>query len=98
MLPIKEGNSLKGKIIRFDHFGNAITNIKIDFLKDFLGGPSFEVRVGGMTFTALSRSYYESEFTCLIGSSCYLEFGYFKGSFKDKCNVTKNDAVLINTL
>ena len=98
MLPTKEGHSLKGRIIRFDRFGNAITNIKIDFLKDFLGNRSFEVRVGGMIFTALSKSYYESEFTCLIGSSGYLEFGYFKGSFKDKCNVTKNDAVLINTL
>jgi S-adenosylmethionine hydrolase len=98
MLPTTEIHSLKGRIVRFDHFGNAITNIKIDFLKDFLGSPSFEVRVGGMTFTALSKSYYESEFTCLIGSSAYLEFGYFKGSFKEKGNVAKNDSVLINEL
>jgi S-adenosylmethionine hydrolase len=98
MFPTTEGHSLKGRIIRFDRFGNAITNIKFDFLKDFLGNRSFEVRVGNMTFTALSKSYYESEFTCLIGSSGYLEFGYFKGSFKDKCNITKNDSVLIHTL
>lgn len=98
MLPTKEGNSLKGRVIRFDHFGNAITNIKFDFLKDFLGNRSFEVRVGSMTFAALSKSYYESEFTCLVGSSGYLEFGYFKGSFKEKGNVTKNDSVLISTL
>jgi S-adenosylmethionine hydrolase len=98
MFPIKESHSLKGRIIRFDHFGNAITNIKFDFLKDFLGNRSFKVRVVDMVFTALSKSYYESQFTCLIGSSGYLEFGYFKGSFKDKCNVTKNDSVLISTL
>jgi hypothetical protein len=98
MVPTTDSHSLKGRIVRFDHFGNAITNIKTDFLKGFLGHRSFEVRVGSMVFTALSKSYYESEFTCLIGSSGYLEFGYFKGSFKDKCNVTKNDAVLINAL
>jgi S-adenosylmethionine hydrolase len=98
MLPTTEIHSLKGRIVRFDHFGNAITNIKIDFLKDFLGNRSFEVRVGGTTFAALSKSYYESEFTCLIGSSGYLEFGYFKGSFKEKGKVAKNDSVLINAL
>jgi len=98
MFPATEGHSLKGRIVRFDRFGNAITNIKIDFLKGFLGNRSFEVHVGSMIFTALSKSYYESQFTCLIGSSGYLEFGYFKGSFKDKCNITKNDSVLISVL
>jgi S-adenosylmethionine hydrolase len=98
MFPAKEGHSLKGRIVRFDHFGNAITNIKIAFLKDFLGKRSFEVHVGGITFTALSKSYYESEFTCLIGSSGYLEFGYFKDSFREKANITRNDPVQIHTL
>jgi S-adenosyl-L-methionine hydrolase (adenosine-forming) len=98
MLPIIEGHSLKGRIVRFDRFGNAISNITIDFLQDFLGKRSFEVRIGSMVFTALSKSYYESEFTCLIGSSGYLEFGYFKGSFKEKTNVIKNDSVQMRAL
>jgi S-adenosyl-L-methionine hydrolase (adenosine-forming) len=98
IFPAKEDHSLKGRIVRFDHFGNAITNIKTDFLQDFLGNRSFEVRVGSMVFTTLSKSYYENEFTCLIGSSGYLEFGYFKGSFKEKNNITKNDPVQISSL
>jgi hypothetical protein len=98
MLPTAEGHSLKGSIIRFDRFGNAITNIKIDFLKSFLSNRSFEVRVGSMVFTALSKSYYESQFTCLIGSSGYLEFGYFNGSFREKAIITRNDPVQINAL
>jgi S-adenosyl-L-methionine hydrolase (adenosine-forming) len=98
MFPVAEGHSLKGKIVRFDRFGNAITNIGIDFLKDFLGNRSFEVLVGGMVFTALSKSYYESEFTCLTGSSGHLEFGYFRGSFKEKSNSAKNDLVVIRAL
>jgi len=98
MFPATEGNSLKGRIVRVDRFGNAITNIKIDFLKDFLGDQPFEVRLSGMTFTALNKSYHESEFTCLIGSSGYLEFGYFKGSFREKAKVNRSDTVLISTL
>jgi S-adenosylmethionine hydrolase len=98
MLPTTEGHSLKGRIVRFDRFGNAVTNIKIDFLKDFLGNRSFEIHVGAITFKALSKSYYGSKFTCLIGSSGYLEFGYFKGSFKEKNNITKNSSVLIYAL
>jgi S-adenosyl-L-methionine hydrolase (adenosine-forming) len=98
MFPAIEDNSLKGRIIRFDRFGNAITNIKLDFLKNFFSNRPFEVRVGRMIFTTLNKSYYESEFTCLIGSSGYLEFGYFKGSFKDKANVIGNEPVQIHTL
>jgi S-adenosyl-L-methionine hydrolase (adenosine-forming) len=98
LLPAVEGYSLKGRIVRFDRFGNAITNIKIDFLKEFLGDQPFEVHLGGMIFTSLSKSYYENEFTCLIGSSGYLEFGYFKGTFKEKSNSSKNDSVLIRAL
>jgi S-adenosyl-L-methionine hydrolase (adenosine-forming) len=98
MFPVKNGPSLKGRIVRFDRFGNAISNIKIDFLQDFLGNRSFEARVGSMVFTTLNKSYYESEFTCLIGSSGYLEFGYFKGSFVEKAKVIKNDPVQIRTL
>jgi len=98
LLPAVEGHSLKGKIVRFDRFGNAITNIKVDFLKEFLGNGVFEAHIGGMVFTSLSKSYYESEFTCLIGSSGYLEFGYFKGSFEEQASVRKDDAVLIHRL
>jgi hypothetical protein len=98
IFPVTEGHSLKGRIVRFDRFGNAITNVKIDFFKKFLGNRLFEVCVGSMVFTALNKSYYESEFTCLIGSSGYLEFGYFKGSFREKANVTKNDLVQISSL
>jgi S-adenosyl-L-methionine hydrolase (adenosine-forming) len=98
LFPTAEGHSLKGRIIRFDRFGNAITNIKIDFLKNFLGDQPFEVRLADMVFTALSKSYFENKFTCLIGSSGYLEFGYFKGSFEDQTNVRKDDVVLIYKL
>jgi len=81
MFPVREGDSLKGKIVRFDRFGNAVTNIKTAILKDVFGNRPFEVHIAEMTFKTLNKSYYENEFTCLVGSSGYLEFGYFKGNF-----------------
>jgi len=58
MFPVKEDDSLKGKIVRFDRFGNAITNIKAGMLKDVFGDRSFEVRIADMTFKTLNKSYF----------------------------------------
>ena len=81
--------------MRVDRFGNAITNIKIDFLKNFLNGRPFNIYIGDMTFTTINKSYYESEFTCFVGSSGYTEFGYFKGSFTAVKNIKKGDPVSV---
>jgi S-adenosylmethionine hydrolase len=95
VLPRVERDTLKGEVVRFDRFGNAITNIKIDYLTDFLHGRSFKVHIAGIAFTAINRSYYEDEFTCLIGSSGYLEFGFFKGSFAEMTRVGKSEQVTV---
>ncbi len=96
MFPVREGDHLKGRIIRFDRFGNAITNIRHDFLKDFIGQGPFKIRLGNMVFETLNKSYYEADLTCLVGSSGYLEFGYFKGSFKEKTGVNRDSTILIS--
>ena len=95
LMPTADGDVLAGKIIRLDRFGNAITNIKAALFHDFLKGNAFDIRVGDMTFTTLSKSYFEAEFTCLEGSSGYLEFGNFKGNFAAKRGVKKGDEVLV---
>jgi hypothetical protein len=95
MLPRIEGNSLEGEVVRVDRFGNAITNIKVDFLKTFLNGRPFNIYIGDMKFTTINKSYYESDFTCLVGSSGYTEFGYFKGSFTAAKNIKKGDLVSV---
>jgi len=97
MFPVKEDDSLKGKIVRFDRFGNAITNIKAGMLKDVFGDRSFEVRIADMTFKTLNKSYFENDVTCLVGSAGYLEFGYFKGNFGEKYRITRGDPVWIKT-
>lgn len=93
--PVIEGDTLHGRVIRFDHFGNAITNISRKGVDAFASGRVYVVEAGGKLFTALSRSYFEHDFTCVVGSSGYLEFGFFKGSFQRKTGVKKGDAVVM---
>jgi S-adenosylmethionine hydrolase len=80
---------LKGNVVRFDRFGNAITNIKGRALRYFAGEGPFEIRIGEHVFAALDRTYCEGDLTCLEGSSGYLEFGVFKGDFRDKTGRAK---------
>jgi S-adenosyl-L-methionine hydrolase (adenosine-forming) len=93
MYPVVEQNILNGEIVRFDHFGNAITNITKAAIDDFVGVRPFMIKLQGMSFSTINHSYYEDEITCLIGSAGYLEFGCFKGSIKEKMNLRKGDPV-----
>jgi len=86
---------LTGKIIRIDRYGNAISNIQYNDFKAFVHDSSFVIKVGDMAFTSLSKSYYESEFTCLVGSSKYLEFGHYMGSFSEKKGINKGDKITV---
>ena len=89
---------LTGEIVRFDRFGNAITNIDIETFNDFTGSNDFRIRIDDMDFTSLHKSYYEQDFTCLVGSSGYLEFGYYRGSFQEKAAISKGEIVAVNLL
>jgi S-adenosylmethionine hydrolase len=84
LYPVIEENVLKGEVVRFDRFGNAITNISGSTIQGFVQGMPFTITLHDKSFSTLNRSYYEDEITCLIGSSGYLEFGYFKGNLKEK--------------
>ena len=87
--------TLTGEVVRLDGFGNAITNIDFELFKDFIDKKLFRIRIGNMTFTSLNRSYYEHDFTCLVGSSGHIEFGYYKGSFAKETGIKKGDIVRI---
>jgi len=88
---------IRGKVARFDRFGNAITNICLTHLEGFLK-KALKIEIGGVSFDTIYESYYENEMTCLIGSSGYLEFGYFNGSFKDASGVAKGDEVRVRQI
>lgn len=95
LVPTITGKEMAGTIVRFDHFGNAITNINAAMLRSFAENSSFIVTVGDSVFTSLSASYHEGKYTCLAGSSGYIEFGVFGGSFRKEKSVNKGDRVTI---
>jgi hypothetical protein len=98
LFPTIKDNVLYGEVVRFDRFGNAITNIAQTMLDDFVKGRLFAVHLQDTSFSALHKSYYENEFTCLTGSSGYLEFGLFMGSLREKMGLKKGDPVTITIL
>lgn len=95
LFPKEENDVLHGKVVRFDRFGNAITNIAAQRFMEFVGGKRFVIRVKDLIFSSLQKSYFEREVTCLFGSSDYLEFGLFKGNFRERFGVRKGDTVWV---
>jgi S-adenosylmethionine hydrolase len=95
LFPRKGGDDMVGSVVRFDRFGNAISNISAEDLRAFTGSTRYVIEIAGLSFTSLVGGYYEADFTCLIGSSGYLEFGYFKGSFAAKTGTKKGGEVVV---
>jgi S-adenosylmethionine hydrolase len=95
--PRLKGNVLKGRVVRFDRFGNAISNIPADAFSAFVRDEPFTIHIGDLTFDVLSRSYYQREDTCLVGSSGYIEFASFGSSFATKKDISKNASVRVTT-
>ena len=89
---------LTGEVVMFDRFGNAITNIDFEIFNDFTNTNPFEIHIGNMTFRSLNKSYYEQNFTCLINSSGYIEFGCYMGSFARETGIKKKDIVRVELL
>jgi S-adenosyl-L-methionine hydrolase (adenosine-forming) len=95
LLPSLEGDIMFGEIVRFDRFGNAISNIPYNLLRQFIGESSFRIELKDLTFETIQKSYFESRYTCLTGSSGYLEFGMFKGHLAQHSAIRKGDAVKV---
>jgi S-adenosylmethionine hydrolase len=91
---VKE-HTMTGKVVRFDRFGNALSNISVDSFNGFVKGRSFQIRLHDMRFETLTRSYFEDRYTCVEGSSGYLEFGLFKGNLRQDQHLNKGDSVAV---
>jgi S-adenosylmethionine hydrolase len=96
--PVIKGHTLTGKVVRFDRFGNALSNISIESFNRFVKGRPFQVRLHDMWFETLSRSYFEDPYTCVVGSSRNLEFGLFHGNLAQDMSIKKGDAVTVTLL
>lgn len=74
--PEEIDHTLKGQVMRVDHFGNLITNIHGETLREFLGRSRAVFRIGMIRIEGIRRTYSDmapGEATALIGSAGYLE-------------------------
>ncbi len=95
LAPSTEGGRLIGEVVRFDRFGNAITNITREVLREFTGGRPVTIEMAGLLFHGLDRSYHEGEYTCLVGSGGYLEVALFSGDLKGVRGLRKGERVTV---
>jgi S-adenosyl-L-methionine hydrolase (adenosine-forming) len=93
--PLVHGDMMTGEIVRFDRFGNAVTNISFAAFTAFVHEAPHLIEMGGLSFHRVGESYYEGEFTCLVGSSGYLEFALFQGNLAAEKRLLRGDRVIV---
>jgi len=93
--PQVEKESIKGQIVMFDRFGNAITNIHQTHLESL---PPKEYKIHCHQFTLDLVTHYEEADTAgcaIINSDQLLELSVFHGSAKDNLELKVGDTVTI---
>jgi S-adenosylmethionine hydrolase len=99
---ISNKGELVGAIVSIDHFGNLITNIDSNCLRNFCrpdAGKKPEIRIGNSKITDLSKSYEDNGSNSplvIIGSRGYLEIAINCGSAKDYFKAKKGDTITVN--
>ena len=85
-VPQQRGDTLYGRVMRIDHFGNLITNIHKKELEEFLGPERSVIMLGKLVIEGLRNTYSEAgagETLALIGSSGCLEIAVNTGRASD---------------
>lgn len=96
--PRLEGEKIIGSILRFDHFGNVVTNIPRRALSHLLKlhPTGLTIRVGANEIRTIRSAYAEGapgEIFGIIGSMGYLELATNRGSAATALAVNKGDTV-----
>jgi S-adenosylmethionine hydrolase len=90
------GNCIRGEIVYVDHFGNGVTNIGQNLLKDH---PDFQIRIGNKIIDRLVTSYSDlpaGNLMAIIGSFGSLEIALREGSAQKELDFQIGDPVEIN--
>lgn len=98
--PLISEQYLRGSIVYFDRFGNAITNIQKKDFNAMVKGRNFTVafkRYADVESLSLNyASVDESEKMCFFNSSGYLEIAINKGNARQLLNLNYSDTVQID--
>lgn len=98
--PEMEGDEINGQVINVDDFGNIVTNIEADLVKE-LGelGTVFKIKIGEQEFSAPFAQAFDEvqrgESLCYIGSSNSLEIGKNQGDLAAEIGAKRNNKVNI---
>ncbi|QDT62876.1 SAM hydrolase/SAM-dependent halogenase family protein [Calycomorphotria hydatis] len=97
--PEVSGEKISGRIIRIDHFGNLITNIRESDISHSVS-TKFVITSGDLMLQGLSSSYAShqpDEALAIIGSSGRLEVAVNQGNAAKVLNLGIGDEVMITT-
>lgn len=98
--PKISGGKIQGKILRIDDFGNLVTNVKEDLIKE-LGGPgtTFKIQIEGeeleVPFVETFGEVPKGEKLCYLGSANLLEIAKNQENLADGLNLEKEDELNI---
>ncbi len=90
--PTRKGDTLFGRAVRIDHFGNIITNIRREDLVRFLGGRQMVIRVEKESIEGVMETYADGakgKLLALFGSTDHLEFAVNSGRADRLLNLDK---------
>ena len=97
----REANDLVGRVMFFDRFGNALTNLTAAALQETFPGIAderFVIRVAGRTLRGLTRTYGDSAvgtLVALMGSSGRLEVAQVGGNAAARLGLGEGDEVRV---
>jgi hypothetical protein len=98
--PTRQDNTIQGRVITTDHFGNLITNISDQWLA---GADAVQVEIKGERITGLSRTFHDEEsggtgpLLALMGSHGYLEIALRDGNAAAALGVGPGEPVYVFT-
>jgi S-adenosylmethionine hydrolase len=99
--PTCEGNTIQGRVVTTDHFGNLITNISDQSLA---GAGAVQVEIKGRRITGLSRTFHDEEskeagpLLALVGSHGYLEIALRDGNAAGELMAGPGEPVYVRTM
>ena len=91
--PTREGDTLMGRVIGIDHFGNVITNIHREEMTRFLGGHQAVIRVGDKKIQGIMTTYGDGAkgtLLALFGSTNHLEIAVNSGRADHRLNLDES--------
>lgn len=96
---VRTADGWEARVIYIDSFGNAITDLREDAVRD-TDVRQLRLSVAGTTIVGLSESYAavrEGEPVALVGSWGYVEIGIRNGSAAERLRVRRGDAVTVSS-